>query len=145
MEENSKYYTPTIEEFHVGFEYEQFDNNQWKQNKLEVDGAERFFVMLSAYELKEFVRVKHLDREDIESLFWIMKSEKSESPEDYDKYTTGESRDYWILEHYTDENPHAVQIYNQKSDKEHDNHYHGPIKNKSELKKLMQMLNIKIQ
>jgi hypothetical protein len=58
----NKYYTPEIEEFHVGFEYErnQYDNNIWFKYVVErkdvLDHSDKD------------IRVKYLDREDIESL-----------------------------------------------------------------------------
>jgi hypothetical protein len=57
----NKYYTPEIEEFHVGFEYErnQYNNNIWFKYVVErkdvLDHSDKD------------IRVKYLDREDIES------------------------------------------------------------------------------
>lgn len=100
----SKYYTPDISEFHVGFEYEVFDSKyEYKVEKL----SETKLKVLSdpitttgwfkeAYEIDSFlyvedssdiksnipsyiendkVRVKYLDREDIESLGFIESKE----------------------------------------------------------------------
>ncbi len=65
-----KYYAPEIEEFHVGFEYEWFKPtyNKWSKEKFE-NTRELYFIERSLrkdFENK-FVRVKYLDREDIES------------------------------------------------------------------------------
>lgn len=62
----SVYYTPTIEEFHLGFEYEICSNDHadiWE--KCIFDGTERFDVIESQINL---FRVKILDKEDIESI-----------------------------------------------------------------------------
>ena len=78
----SKYYTPKISEFHVGFEYQilkgyenrskmggviemanVFRNSVFKQDKLGLHVDDFNFVIS-----REMVRVKYLDREDIESL-----------------------------------------------------------------------------
>ena len=68
-----KYYTPKIEEFHVGFEYQVINNVDTKTgiytwrtiyHKVE-DSIEQF-----SGSLNEDSRVKYLDREDIESLGW---------------------------------------------------------------------------
>lgn len=64
--EKEKYYTPTIEEFHVGFEVEwsEFGRKIWS----EVIIDEHDLIELFTGEEKiEHFRVKHLDREDIES------------------------------------------------------------------------------
>lgn len=58
--ENNKYYTPTIEEFHVGFEYEIDYGDEWV-SETQFDG------FLHNKKL-ENIRVKYLDKEDIESL-----------------------------------------------------------------------------
>ncbi len=57
-----KYYTPSIEEFHVGFEYEFFHNNEWRKQTFSlIDGWPK--------DLKDS-KVKYLDQEDIEGLQW---------------------------------------------------------------------------
>lgn len=60
-----KYYTPSIEEFYVGFEYEFSwkDDNNWIKAAIE-DGSQIDDIHEGSYDL----RVKHLDREDIEGL-----------------------------------------------------------------------------
>ena len=63
----SKYYTPTIEEFHVGFECEILNGyGAWKHISVEMS----HFKLDEVENLKEW-RVKYLDREDIESLGWL--------------------------------------------------------------------------
>ena len=71
---NNKHYTPTIEEFHVGFEYEQhedYDNplqdKEWHKLVFGVNGTDNPENMTYPGSLN-IIRVKHLDREDIESL-----------------------------------------------------------------------------
>ena len=71
MSNDTKYYTPSIEEFHVGFEFETSyleDYDTWKKVTLEFDD---FGFYTSTWEVDsnptEF-RVKYLDKEDIESL-----------------------------------------------------------------------------
>ena len=85
-----KYYTPSIEEFHVGFEYEINQNNKWikkefnpvkkddsiTSNLFEFDDVyKRLKSITNRWDSEkkkvvvsyEEIRVKHLDREDIES------------------------------------------------------------------------------
>lgn len=67
MERNS-YYTPSIEEFHVGFEFEiKSSKEEWAETLFSgADSAKLATILLS----EQRIRVKCLDREDIESLGW---------------------------------------------------------------------------
>lgn len=82
MSEN-KYYTPKIEEFRVGFEYESQDlclnGICWVKEKYQ--GEELRTYLTNELERKE-LRVKQLDTEDIESLGF----EKDE----YSRYVKGD-------------------------------------------------------
>ena len=59
----SKYYTPEIEEFHVGFEYETLELREWLKSKILI-GHNIAYIE----DMRVKTRVKYLDREDIESL-----------------------------------------------------------------------------
>jgi hypothetical protein len=126
--ENNKYYTPTIEEFHIGFEYETEDLHDdlykmvWKPQVYE--GEEMRTYLTKEIEDKE-IRVKYLDKEDIESL-------EFKYNEEYDCYNSTNKEGYCI-EFLSDE----IQITYYG-----DLLFIGIIKNKSELKKLMKQLGI---
>lgn len=70
---NTKYYTPTIEEFHVGFEFESpmHGSDEYAKHIFTLDSPN---IMFNAddkgnlYYPENFFRVKYLDQEDIESL-----------------------------------------------------------------------------
>ena len=68
----SKYYTPKIEEFHVGFEYEALFTDKKKEPNLRWVKMNEPFQFKRLYEWLELpepgLRVKYLDKEDIESL-----------------------------------------------------------------------------
>lgn len=84
----NKYYTPKIEEFHVGFEYqyaknfmdgtvktkEEFDNATWIDETLIVNNAlpyiERALNGTNASSGFCGIRVKYLDQEDLDELGW---------------------------------------------------------------------------
>jgi len=76
MNNEAKYYTPKIEEFHVGFEYEVNSdyNDNWKPKTVKDFGD-----LYDAWDGLSFeghleaghIRVKFLDREDIEAEGWI--------------------------------------------------------------------------
>ncbi len=129
----SKYYTPEIEEFHVGFEYE-FSYDELSNNKR----IEKWIsTIMEKYDDFDFVqnkidtgsaRVKHLDREDIESLEWV----KDSGDCDYVKgkyqleiYPTiyGEG----LCLHITEDYGNFLL-------------FHGTIKNKSELKRVLKQI-----
>jgi hypothetical protein len=141
--EDKYYYTPTIEEFYVGFEFELKDyleyqidkdvhvlNRGWDKQVVTFD----FFTKnkLMPYFL-ESTRVKYLDQSDIESLGWV----------DGERYGVsglvfnyGDKNDNWQI--YTQYDTQFYAIYSITGII-----FQGFIKNKSELKKLMQQLDIK--
>ena len=74
---NNKYYTPTIEEFHVGFEYE--TRMYYKNDPIWTKGDFQDVVDGDWYNFEvKNCRVKHLDREDIEGLGWEFDKNYSE-------------------------------------------------------------------
>lgn len=140
--EKEKYYTPTIDEFYVGFEYEVFE----KGSKLESNAftfiphneEDKYFKFkypdpFYGYNLDKLfqqkqLKVKYLDQEDIESLGWVKISVKN----NLYKY-----KDYTLIF----KNSHVdIFIYGDWDGEE--NCFSGVVKNKSELKKLMRMLEI---
>lgn len=128
----NKYYTPELEEFHVGFEFEEMSDSGLMYNKkvFRFGWFDLQREIVKGIELKK-IRVKHLDKEDIEELGW----------ENNKKIDIGYFRkDEFVLRfknekisiYLYDENWIDTEII--KSIK---------IKNKSELRKLMKQLNIK--
>lgn len=65
-----KYYTPSIEEFRVGFQFEvnygSIENPNWVVDSLYTDQQ----VNVLPFMITSNIRVKYLDKEDIESLGW---------------------------------------------------------------------------
>jgi len=117
----AQYYTPTIDEFHVGFEYEEL-RKDWV--KLTYGG---FLPKTIGEYLKEgAIRVKHLDRQDIEECGWTQR--------DHDTYD---------IEGYALEFDSEYKTFIYHTGPRHGTVFKGTIRNKSELVKLMQMLNIK--
>lgn len=141
--ENNLYYTPTIEEFHVGFEYEYMNGDMWEESEMRIqdyksDGPD--YERSDSWFEEEIlggirtVRVKYLDQSDIESLGWIHKQYvpnrniclNFELPND------------WFLNYWFGEIP-----YVEVSRDGYDTSFALNVKNKSELIKLIQQLNIK--
>ena len=65
--EDNKYYTPSIEEFHIGFEYEWLDEyNVWNKENSTTE------ISIKGFKEQNYgLRVKYLNKEDIESLKFL--------------------------------------------------------------------------
>ena len=134
----NKYYVPEIEEFHVGFEYEyKKSKGVWEKEKIEtsISSEHGLCVSIPSEEMYGFksvnLRVKNLDREDIESLGWMQR--------DYDTFdfkTKKEGLGYALAF-----NPEFSTFIYQTGYK-NGTIFQGTIKNKNELKRLMKQLNI---
>lgn len=156
---NNKYYTPSIEEFCVGFEYEtnlplKFGNsllpdNVWHKFTVEVDDFLGELVADVGWNLEHEdipnIRVKFLDKEDIESLGWKYVNFIPNGDGDYrwyDEYELNSSiliiSDQITIIRTISVAESDLAFYNSEN-----NVFKGYIKNKSELKKLMSQLKIK--
>lgn len=171
MNEENKYYTPELSEFFIGFEYERRDTDIWHKCKfngydfsdvhtlmnkaqigvlaLECKTAEEFerrkFELPFAEKLnkqlilnnpniyKNRIRVQFLDKEDIESLGWNY--DKTYSGLNEDMFTT----DDFILDY--DYELKFCRIYYRENNGDI-TRFSGYIKNKSELKRIMQQVGI---
>lgn len=147
----AKYYTPTIEDFHVGFEFEaNYKKEGWQKEIFGIGERsissvpQLLYQFLDGAPLEGNIRVKILDREDIEA-------EGFEFSENYaDRPTLGflkefkDNKDLQYLLFYTPETNELriERIFKCGTGKE-DYLFNGFIRNRSELQKLMQMLNIK--
>jgi hypothetical protein len=156
MNNEDKYYTPEIEEFHIGFEYEGRDqnNNWWKLDWTTANDMDGWQVdsegsriditkeRTNIFMVPDYIRVKYLDKEDIESLGWKYKYEGMFEIRGFKDYAILEdsivepSRDnyYYITEGIID--------FKNKPTGERKTIFEGTIKNKSELKRLMKQLGI---
>lgn len=133
----NKYYTPDITEFCIGFEYEWNNTNEddiWRESKAgNEDCYHAVQDIINNLDCK--YRVKHLDKGDIESLEWEL-VEKGGLAEYYEKGV------FFMELNFNSNSKYNLIIYDRT--KEGINHcFIGYIKNKSELKKIMQQLNIK--
>jgi len=159
--EKNKYYTPSDDEFHIGFEYEALederlpdDNDSWSKCDIR-DNYELERVGRNLWKNYSDLRVKYLDREDIESLGfeydnnaepipsrqdWEMpKLENFELPLAFDMDTQLENGKCYILYLYKDD---TVWIEYIKDCCGMGCLFKGIIKNISELKRLLKQLGI---
>ncbi len=135
MSEQDKFYTPTIEDFHVGFECEIFENEKWNNHTLHKGDLNGLFYYKTLHQNN--LRVKYLDQQDLESLGWNFEGKNG--------FTI--NKKFW-LDLY-DKDKFSCNIHIEEGSslgtfemEEVDTLFHGTIKNKSELKKLMQQLGI---
>jgi hypothetical protein len=158
---DDKYYTPTIEEFHVGFEYEYLNiKSVWVKsndfsNEYDYEDSPLYGVIKGIEDTE--VRVKYLDKEDIEGF------SKTNFPEITFKYDNNAepipgrkdtfalpkayflddqlySGQLWILYHW--ENDNVVWIEYIKDCAGEGYLFKGVIKNKSELKRILKMIGV---
>lgn len=138
-----RYYTPTIEEFQVGFEYEVFQKGNKEPvlfSTFPIETEDKWYgytfpdpflgfrldKMFETY----ILRVKYLDEQDIKELGWVQ-------DENYPtQYYLKETDFVWTLVEFDD-------FINIETSSRHVN-FNVTIKNKSELKKLMSQLGIVI-
>lgn len=141
-----KFYTPKIEEFHTGFQYEskqgfqdgtvktqeQFDNATWESKT--TDGFDLAYIdrALNGRNHQNNIcgiRVKYLDRSDIEELGWAFKNVYTER--DGETFYRGANRIiFWRTERKLFISDPDVGLFE------------GTIKNKSELKVLLTQIGI---
>ncbi len=123
-----KYYTPTVEEFHQGFDYE-IEITKWTNGGKEKEWQQLTYNISYNLPYGTTCRVKYLDKEDIESLGWKGNG---------NSYLHSEGKFRLVIESF--DNYQTILIETLGGLK-----YYGyleSIKNKSELKKLMKQLGI---
>ena len=106
----NKYYTPEIEEFHVGFEYETSylqACGTWSREVLEEDYVGYFHSIYSGDAVPTEFRVKYLDKDDIEDLgFKLIKG--LSDPWTYRKSV---GHNYYFIHQYEDAEGESVVMF----------------------------------
>lgn len=157
----NEYYTPTIEEFHIGFEYEyksfiyeyQVEHLGGKSFKVLTNPKSKFDWVKCVFKGDDFlyfdddqiqsnlnmfieeksIRIKYLDKEDIESFgFQHMIG--------YVYNLVDKNKGPFRLEYF--ENDNLLSIFYPEYYKNGEQLFKGIIKNKSELKVLLKQLNL---
>lgn len=150
-----KYYTPTFEEFYPGFEFEvKVENDTWSKFKwteyssfgLTHKSSNEVWTLFGKFE-DGSVRVKYLDREDIED---VLKNYGWDVLDDY--YSNGGFKNNFLSQcevKVEAHHPGYPMLFIYKKDgrwtvelDENRRFHEISIKNKSELKKVMQMVGI---
>ena len=136
---DKKFYVPSIEEFYVGFEYEvDYGNNNWVKES--IDFAPQ--VVTLPYMRLDNIRVKYLDQSDIEELGFTYKGKTIDVWfEKEGNFDMGTWTSYKCQLHY---GLHDNRLFIDMIDMSDEIRvFNGIVKNKSELKKVLNMLNIK--
>lgn len=140
----SKYYTPQLEEFYIGFEYEEYHdpihykvkNDSYRKWNKKIFNGKHTIVRIHQQDdsvidffrpelNSEYFRVKYLDSSDIESLGF------KETLKGLNQFC---SNSFVINTDYSDENNCAILTILNKHE---DIYFRGLVKNKSELKQLL--------
>lgn len=141
----NKYYTPKIEEFHVGFEYEyRIKGEDWKNNEsdevacdLECDEITQIRLDLANSQ----IRVKYLDEQDIISFGAIIEWRSKIGGVTFNLPTTHRGDKATVGIYYTPQTSHLLLTLTNNYILD-TTIFTGIVKNKSELKRLMDMLQI---
>ncbi len=129
MNDNKLYYTPSISEFYVSFEFEFLTGGvNWKPFTFDLDRPER--ILSNVKEKPEMFRVKYLDKLDIESLGFKVKSLP---------YQFFDKEDRYMLVDLSNTSFHLYSIVDRRYE---ECIFRGFIKNKSELQVLLKQLGI---
>jgi hypothetical protein len=120
-----EYYTPKIEEFRVGFKFEILEKGKWMKHEVgkavwNLKGAKIFGQLINT---KDTIRVKHLDREDIESFGFVQES-----------LASFVNKDNWYIEWMPSD---TLDIYCVS-----DCRFKGKIRNKSELEVILKQVGV---
>ncbi len=136
---NNKYYTPELSEFHIGFEFEYLNKTKWKKQIVTLNNFPSFpYGYMESLETLEYgVRVKFLDKKDIES-FGFKYNKKQDlyiSNKTYLGVSCGDDKKLCI---FYDSNDNNMLIYFRDNTGYEFERFDGFIKNKSELKNLLE-------
>jgi hypothetical protein len=153
---SNNYYTPTIDEFHVGFEYEyrnhdgtirNINNIEWKRSI--VDSINHLAYVERGLNTPNNTRVKYLDKEDIESLGFVCTRDSEGEEKEFQLYGYSgekgtprlETCETCILLEMSFDNEITITFVKDRLEL-NSILFRGTIKNKSELKKLLKQLGI---
>ena len=143
----NKYYTPTIEEFHVGFEYEELSGTDseggedWSTREI-IHSFGAFDEDIDALE-DGFIRVKYLDKQDIEELgFKRLNSKILDNILDEYRIPYNDSTNEIISLIIREGRVVISYGYKETPLDKFKTWFAGYIKNKSELKRVLKMLDI---
>jgi hypothetical protein len=137
----NKYYTPEISEFSPGFEYEYLGHFGTDFGKWITDLCSINLKLIHDLLVMNNIRIKYLDKEDIESLGFIF-SDRDSKYGNEDRFIFNQICININKNNYT--NIKVCKMVDNPYEN-HGNHYvlfNGTIKNKSELVKILKMVKV---
>lgn len=151
----NKYYTPKIEEFYIGFEFEAY----YRTNDLRLGLKDRYTwgegvllqtpdLQLIPHKIKDnTIRVKYLDQEDIESLDFVHVGDKlcRDAGQEYIKGYNDprEIKDTIAIYHIERNNYVLIYIGHHETPRnDWETLFTGIVKNKSELKRILTQIGV---
>jgi hypothetical protein len=141
-----KYYIPTIDELHVGFEYQfKIEDGLWQVEEFVLNKHDVSYSELGSINKhigNNKVRIKFLDQKDIKSLGFT--KTKSDVDEITYQMLFDNTEDFVELIYSTISTTLVIEKFVEQSEDRYNSHilFQGCIKNKSELIKLLKQLNI---
>lgn len=141
MQEYPKYYTPELDEFCNGFEFEEnVVSDIWKETFFRFNWFENL-EFVRKLDKKE-IRVKYLDKEDIESILNVKKLKGDDIELNFQKIIREDM--FFEFDYNTENKILIIERFLEESENNWDyfTMFSGHIKNKSELKKLLKQLDI---
>jgi len=153
MSKDSKFYVPSIEEFHVGFEYEEYQAGSGDDYEAQAYSlGSPFITNIYRDNLQEgWIRVKLLDREDIESLGWKFFPQENWNEHQGDRWWNGFTKGGYVLKECAAWEQGNIVVFRVNTNdrtfegeviRKEECIFNGHIKNKSELKRVLKMLGI---
>lgn len=138
-----KYYTPQLIEFHTLFEYEVFveSKNEWSKEIFYLNDSHIKLVKYIETDKLPKIRVKYLDREDIDELIDYEKELISFDKDNVYEFNFNKAGMNYRVFHTS--NDKMISFYEVLDDDKLSCFFRGTIKNKSELQKLLIQLGIK--
>lgn len=136
MSKEARYYVPKIEEFHVGFYFQRYGNDYETEQVDQYD----WHVYDDLLHMDE-VRVKYLDREDIEAEGWQKQTDTQVTC-----YEIWVGRRLYEMRkshpEYYGEDKYVIDFIEKEGKGNRFTCFSGTIKNRSELRKVMEMLGV---
>lgn len=147
----NKYYTPEIEEFHVGFECEwqcKVRNETWNEQVCDGDLVSIAYDSIEHSDedepYEEQFRVKYLDKQDIEEVLKVRQL-KGDDIELNFQILLSDSEDFYEVDYETDTLKLTVELFKETDKNKYSCYtlFSGKIKNKTEFKRLLKQLDLK--
>lgn len=140
----SKYYTPTVDEFYIGFEFE-LKMIDWEKKVFDNSNFYKSYDNVEGCIIRKSIRVKYLDKEDIERLgFNTSEFQEMDDTGIYSMYSSRKSKPMYIIQFDENSTELVIQMEREKflRNPAFDTIFKGVIKNKSELIKLLKQIGL---